>query len=111
MAMLLAHGLLACQSLTSASRVSNLPCGDRPVFCLSRITSRLGFVMGGRHLAIADRAGVMLVACVFAGSMQASPFADKETQNYPDVKWGEGSDADVLYAASLDGSIDVYSLG
>lgn len=45
-----------------------------------------------------------------AGSMQVSPLADREQQNYPDVKWGKGNDADALYAASLDGSIDVYRL-
>ena len=52
-----------------------------------------------------------MLASMFAGPKLASPFAYKETQNYPDVKWGKGSDADVLYAASLDGSIDVYRLG
>ena len=54
--------------------------------------------------------GVTVLACVRAGSMQVSPLADREKQNYPDVKWGKGNDAEVLYAASLDASIDVYRL-
>ena len=62
-------------------------------------------------MADADSAGEKLVVCVCAGSMQAPTFPGKEKQNYPDVKWGKGSDADLLYAASLDGCIDVYKLG
>lgn len=50
-------------------------------------------------------------ACLRAGYRQAGTFPDKIVQNYPDVKWGKGNDADVLYAACLDGSVDVYKLG
>ena len=62
-------------------------------------------------MADADSAGEKLVVCACAGSMQAPTVPGKEKQNYPDVKWGKGSDADLLYAASLDGCIDVYKLG
>ena len=49
--------------------------------------------------------------CVPAGYRQAVPFADKAVPQYPDVKWGKGPDADVLYAAALDCAVDVYRLG
>lgn len=52
-----------------------------------------------------------MIMCMYAGYRQASAFLDRGTPNYPDVKWGKGNDSDVLYAASLDGSIDVYKLG
>ena len=51
------------------------------------------------------------MACMRAGHSQASPFPGREKLNYPDVKWGKGSDTDVLYAACLDGSVDAYKLG
>ena len=52
-----------------------------------------------------------MVVCLYAGSTQAPTFPGKEKQNYPDVKWGKGNNADLLFAASLDGCINVYKLG
>ncbi|CAK0784420.1 hypothetical protein CVIRNUC_007624 [Coccomyxa viridis] len=40
----------------------------------------------------------------------AEAFPNKAKQQYPDVKWGSGQDASMLYAACLDGSVDVYKL-
>jgi hypothetical protein len=48
--------------------------------------------------------------CMPAG-YKAVPFADKAVPQYPDVKWGKGPDTDVLYAAALDCTVDVYRLG
>ena len=40
----------------------------------------------------------------------AEAFPNKTKQQYPDVKWGCSQDANMLYAACLDGSVDVYKL-
>ena len=45
-----------------------------------------------------------------AGYRLAEAFPSKPKQQYPDVKWGCGQDANTLFAACLDGSVDVYKL-
>ena len=45
-----------------------------------------------------------------AGYRLAEAFPSKPKQQYPDVKWGYGQDANTLFAACLDGSVDVYKL-
>ena len=55
-----------------------------------------------------DRCSPVLLAP--AGYRTAEAFPNKAKQQYPDVKWGCGQDANMLYAACLDGSVDVYKL-
>ncbi len=78
---------------------------------MTRIRATDKNLRGMSRLQRGSPCSTLMIMCMYAGYRQASAFLDRGTPNYPDVRWGKGNDSDVLYAASLDGSIDVYKLG